>query len=89
MISYVCQVFLCISIFTQCSYICDSFGIDSQKPGTAAVISAKAKVNPMDEIFGKLVWAGSSRLMDIEQDVVFGHVGFAYNSGKMGMEAQI
>ena len=48
----------------------------------AAVISSKTNINRMNEILDHPVQTGSSRLTNRGYDVVFDHVGFAYNSGE-------
>ena len=48
----------------------------------AAVISSKTNINRMNEILDHPVQTGSSRLTNRGYDVVFAHVGFAYNSGE-------
>ncbi len=48
----------------------------------AAVISSKTNINRMNEILDHPVQTGSSSLTNRGYDVVFDHVGFAYNSGE-------
>ena len=48
----------------------------------AAVISTKPNINRMNEILDKPIQTGSSRLTNQGYDIVFDHVGFAYNTGE-------
>lgn len=48
----------------------------------AAVISTKTNINRMNEILDQPIQAGSSRLTNKGYDIVFDHVGFAYNTGE-------
>ena len=48
----------------------------------AAVISTKPNINRMNEILDKPIQTGSNRLMNQGYDIVFDHVGFAYNTGE-------
>lgn len=46
----------------------------------AAVISTKPNINRMNEILDKPIQTGSNRLTNQGYDIVFDHVGFAYNT---------
>ena len=48
----------------------------------AAVISTKTNINRMNEILDCPVQTGSDKLTNRGYDIVFDHVGFAYNSGE-------
>ena len=48
----------------------------------AAVISTKTNINRMNEILDQPVQTGSSRVTNKGYDIVFDHVGFAYNTGE-------
>ncbi|MCI8992470.1 MAG: ABC transporter ATP-binding protein [Eubacterium sp.] len=48
----------------------------------AAVISTKTNINRMNEILDHPVQTGSDRLTNKGYDIVFDHVGFAYNTGE-------
>ena len=48
----------------------------------AAVISTKTNINRMNEILDHPIQTGSSMLTNKGCDIVFDHVGFAYNSGE-------
>lgn len=48
----------------------------------AAVISTKTNINRMNEILDQPVQDGGSKLTNQGYDIVFDHVGFAYNSGE-------
>ena len=48
----------------------------------AAVISTKPNINRMNEILDKPIQTGSNRLTNQGYDIVFDHVGFAYNTGE-------
>ena len=48
----------------------------------AAVISTKPNINRMNEILDKPIQTGSIRLTNQGYDIVFDHVGFAYNTGE-------
>lgn len=48
----------------------------------AAVISIKPNINRMNEILDKPIQTGSNRLTNQGYDIVFDHVGFAYNTGE-------
>ena len=48
----------------------------------AAVISTKTNINRMNEILDHPIQTGSSTLTNKGCDIVFDHVGFAYNSGE-------
>lgn len=48
----------------------------------AAVISTKPNINRMNEILDKPIQTGSNRLTNKGYDIVFDHVGFAYDTGE-------
>lgn len=48
----------------------------------AAVISTKTNINRMNEILDQPIQTGSSRVTNKGYDIVFDHVGFAYNTGE-------
>lgn len=48
----------------------------------AAVISTKTNINRMNEILDQSIQTGSSRVTNKGYDIVFDHVGFAYNTGE-------
>ena len=48
----------------------------------AAVISTKTNINRMNEIFDQPIQTGSNTMTNQGYDIVFDHVGFAYNSGE-------
>ncbi|MDE6760492.1 MAG: ABC transporter ATP-binding protein/permease [Lachnospiraceae bacterium] len=48
----------------------------------AAVISTKTNINRMNEIFDQPIQTGSNRVTNKGYDIVFDHVGFAYNTGE-------
>ena len=48
----------------------------------AAVISTKTNINRMNEILDQPIQTGSNRLTNKGYDIVFDHVGFAYNTGE-------
>ena len=48
----------------------------------AAVISTRTNINRMNEILDHPVQNGSSKLTNQGYDIVFDHVGFAYNTGE-------
>lgn len=48
----------------------------------AAVISTKTNINRMNEILDHPVQTGSDKLTNKGYDIVFDHVGFAYNTGE-------
>ena len=48
----------------------------------AAVISTKTNINRMNEILDQPVQAGTDRMTNKGYDIVFDHVGFAYNTGE-------
>lgn len=48
----------------------------------AAVISTKPNINRMNEILDKPIQTGSNRLTNKGYDIVFDHVGFAYDAGE-------
>lgn len=48
----------------------------------AAVISTKTNINRMNEILDQPIQAGSNRITNKGYDIVFDHVGFAYNTGE-------
>lgn len=48
----------------------------------AAVISTKTNINRMNEILDQPIQSGSSRVTNNGYDIVFDHVGFAYNTGE-------
>ena len=48
----------------------------------AAVISTKTNIDRMNEILDKPIQTGSNRLTNQGYDIVFDHVGFAYNTGE-------
>lgn len=48
----------------------------------AAVISTKTNINRMNEILDHPVQTGSGKLTNTGCDIVFDHVGFAYNTGE-------
>ena len=52
----------------------------------AAVISTKPNINRMNEILDKPIQTGSNRLTNQGYDIVFDHVGFAYNTGETGLK---
>ena len=49
----------------------------------AAVISTRTNINRMNEIFDYPVQEGEERLTNRGCDIVFDHVGFSYNTGKV------
>lgn len=48
----------------------------------AAVISTKTNINRMNEILDQPIQTGSNSLTNNGYDIVFDHVGFAYNTGE-------
>lgn len=48
----------------------------------AAVISTKTNINRMNEIFDQSIQTGSNTMTNQGYDIVFDHVGFAYNTGE-------
>ena len=48
----------------------------------AAVISTKTNINRMNEILDQPVQTGTDRVTNKGYDIVFDHVGFAYNTGE-------
>ena len=48
----------------------------------AAVIATKTNINRMNEILDHPVQTGGNRLTNEGCDIVFDHVGFAYNTGE-------
>ena len=48
----------------------------------AAVISTKTNINRMNEILDQPIQTGSTALINEGYDIVFDHVGFAYNTGE-------
>ena len=48
----------------------------------AAVISTKTNINRMNEIFDQPIQTGSNTMTNQGYDIVFYHVGFAYNTGE-------
>ena len=48
----------------------------------AAVISTKTNINRMNEIFDQPIQTGSDTMTNQGYDIVFDHVGFAYNTGE-------
>ena len=48
----------------------------------AAVISTRTNINRMNEIMDHPIQTGSTRLTNAGCDIVFDHVGFAYNTGE-------
>lgn len=48
----------------------------------AAVISTKTNINRMNEILDQPFQTGSNRVTNKGYDIVFDHVGFAYNTGE-------
>lgn len=52
----------------------------------AAVISTRTNINRMNEILDHPVQGGSSSLTNKGYDIVFDHVGFAYNMGETVLE---
>ncbi|MCC8023717.1 MAG: ABC transporter ATP-binding protein/permease [Clostridium sp.] len=48
----------------------------------AAVISTKTNINRMNEILDHPIQTGSDRVTNKGYDIVFDHVGFAYNTGE-------
>ena len=48
----------------------------------AAVISTKTNINRMNEIFDQPIQTGSNTMTNQGYDIVFDHVGFAYNTGE-------
>ena len=48
----------------------------------AAVISTKTNINRMNEIFDQPIQTGSNIMTNQGYDIVFDHVGFAYNTGE-------
>lgn len=48
----------------------------------AAVIATKTNINRMNEILDQPVQTGSDKLTNTGYDIVFDHVGFAYNTGE-------
>lgn len=48
----------------------------------AAVISTKTNINRMNEIFDQPIQTGSNTMTNHGYDIVFDHVGFAYNTGE-------
>lgn len=49
----------------------------------AAVLSTKTNINRMNEILDQPIQTGSSRVTNKGYDIVFNHVGFAYNTGEI------
>ncbi len=49
----------------------------------AAIISTKTNINRMNEILDQPVQTGTDTLTNKGYDIVFDHVGFAYNTGKI------
>ena len=52
----------------------------------AAVISTKANIDRMNEIFDQPIQTGGSRLSNQGCDIVFDHVGFSYQTGETVLE---
>ena len=48
----------------------------------AAVISTKTNINRMNEIFDQPIQTGSNTMTNQGYDIVFDHIGFAYNTGE-------
>ena len=48
----------------------------------AAVISTKTNINRMNEILDQPIQTGENQLINKGYDIVFDHVGFAYNTGE-------
>jgi len=48
----------------------------------AAVISTKTNINRLNEILDHPIQAGSNKMTNQGYDIVFDHVGFAYNTGE-------
>ena len=48
----------------------------------AAVISTKTNIDRMNEILDQPIQTGSNQLTNKGYDIVFDHVGFAYNTGE-------
>ena len=48
----------------------------------AAVISTKTNINRMNEILDQPIQTGTDRITNKGYDIVFDHVGFAYNTGE-------
>ena len=48
----------------------------------AAVISTKTNINRMNEILDQPIQTGTDRVTNKGYDIVFDHVGFAYNTGE-------
>ncbi len=48
----------------------------------AAAIATKTNINRMNEILDQPIQTGSSRVTNKDYDIVFDHVGFAYNTGE-------
>lgn len=48
----------------------------------AAIISTKTNINRMNEIFDYPIQTGSNEITNDGYDIVFDHVGFAYNTGE-------
>lgn len=48
----------------------------------AAVISTKTNIDRMNEIFDQPIQTGGNRVTNQGYDIVFDHVGFAYNTGE-------
>lgn len=46
----------------------------------AAIISTKTNINRMNEILDQPIQTGSNKLTNMDYDIVFDHVGFAYTS---------
>ena len=53
----------------------------------AAVISTKTNINRMNEIFDQPIQTGSNTMTNQGYDIVFDHVGFAYNTGETVLKA--
>ena len=52
----------------------------------AAVISTKTNINRMNEIFDQPIQTGSNTMTNQGYDIVFDHVGFAYNTGETALK---
>ena len=48
----------------------------------AAVISTKTNIDRMNEILDQPIQTGENQLINKGYDIVFDHVGFAYNTGE-------
>ena len=56
--------------------------LESALQNLAAVISTKTNINRMNEILDHPIQTGSSKITNKGYDIVFDHVGFAYNTGE-------